>query len=325
MRAAYYEANGAAADVLRVADVPTPEPGPGEVRIKMMTSGVNPSDVKTRAGLTRKIVFPRVIPHSDGAGQIDKVGDGVSATRVGERVWTWNGQWKRPFGTAAEYVVLPQQQAVALPRSVSFEVGAGIGIPAMTAWYALTCAEATNNTTVFIPGGAGAVGFYAIQMAKIRGARVITTVSSEAKAKVAADAGAHHVIDYKREDVAARIGEITGKRGVDAILEVDLGAGAKLWPAILRPHGRAVVYGTSAPEHLIPAGYCLTSNIDVRFILVYEMPAPLITQALADITKMLGENRLTHNIALTVPLNDIVAAHQAVEKGATGKVVVSIT
>ena len=126
MRAAYYEANGAAADVLRVADVPTPEPGPGEVRIKMMTSGVNPSDVKTRAGLTRKIVFPRVIPHSDGAGQIDKVGDGVSATRVGERVWTWNGQWKRPFGTAAQFIALPEKQAVRLPKGISTRYLPGI-------------------------------------------------------------------------------------------------------------------------------------------------------------------------------------------------------
>jgi NADPH:quinone reductase len=324
MRAAYYEVNGAAADVLRVGDMATPEPGPGEVRVKLKTSGVNPSDVKTRAGLTRKIAFPRVIPHSDGAGEIDKVGDGVPATRVGERVWTWNGQWRRAFGTAAEYVVLPQQQAVALPQSVGFDVGAGLGIPAMTAWYAVTCAHAAEGTTLFVPAGAGAVGFYSIQMAKMRGARVITTVSSPAKAKVATDAGADHVIDYKREDVATRIADITGKRGVDAILEVDLGAGAKHWPAILRPHGTVVVYGTSAPEHVIPAAFCLTSNIDVRFILVYEMPAPAIAQAVGDISTMLAENRLTHNIALTVPLNDIVAAHQAVEKGPTGKVVVSI-
>src|SRR5262245_27760565 len=175
MRAAYYEANGAAADVLRVGDVATPEPGPGEVRVKLKTSGVNPSDVKSRAGATRKIAFPRVIPHSDGAGEIDKVGDGVAASRIGERVWTWNGQWRRAFGTAAEYVTLPQQQAVALPQSVSFEVGAGIGIPAMTAWYAVTCAHAAQGTTIFVPGGAGAVGFYAIQMAKMQGARVITT------------------------------------------------------------------------------------------------------------------------------------------------------
>jgi NADPH:quinone reductase len=324
MRAAYYEANGAAADVLRVGDMATPEPGPGEVRVKLRTSGVNPSDVKGRAGLTRKIAFPRVVPHSDGAGEIDKVGDGVPGSRIGERVWTWNGQWRRAFGTAAEYVVLPEQQAVPLPQSVSFEVGAGIGIPAMTAWYAVTCAGLAQGATVFVPGGAGAVGFYAIQMAKMHGARVITSVSSAAKAELATEAGADHIIDYKREDVAARVADITGKRGVDAILEVDLGAGAKLYPAILRPHGQVVVYGTSAQEHVIPAGFCLTNNINVRFILVYETPPAMITRALADISKMLAENRLTHNIALTVPLGDIVAAHQAVEKGSIGKVVVTI-
>jgi NADPH:quinone reductase len=324
MRAAYYEANGAAADVLRIGDMATPEPGPGEVRVKLRTSGVNPSDVKSRAGSTRKIAFPRVVPHSDGAGEIDKVGDGVPASRIGERVWTWTGQWRRAFGTAAEYVVLPGQQAVPLPQSVSFEVGAGIGIPAMTAWYAVTCAGVAQGATVFVPGGAGAVGFYAIQMAKMAGARVITSVSSAEKSELATQAGADHIIDYKREDVAARIADITGKRGVDAILEVDLGAGAKLYPTILRAHGQIVVYGTSAQEHVIPAGFCLTNNINVRFILVYETPPTMITRALADISKMLAENRLTHNIALTVPLDEIVAAHQAVEKGPVGKVVVTI-
>jgi len=324
MRAAYYERNGAASEVLQVGDVVTPTPAPGEVRVKLKTSGVNPSDVKGRAGLTRKIAFPRVTPHSDGAGEIDMVGEGVAAARVGERVWTWNGQWRRASGTAAEYIVLPSRQAVALPKSVSFEVGAGLGIPAITAWYAVTQARAADGKTLFIPAGAGAVGFYAVQMAKLRGARVITTVSSPEKAKIARDAGAEHIIDYKREDVAARVAEITDKHGVDAIIEVDLGAGAKLWPAILRPHGKVIVYGTSAQDHTIPAGFCLTSNIDVRFILVYEMPAADIDEAIADISKMLAENRLIHNIARTVPLDQIVAAHQAVEAGALGKVVVTI-
>src|SRR5437016_7134226 len=137
MRAAYYEKNGSAEDALHVAEVETPKPGPGEVRIKLKTSGVNPSDVKTRAGTARKIAFPRVIPHSDGAGEIDMVGEGVAAARVGERVWIWNGQWKRPFGTAAQYVALPEQQAVRLPDSTGFEAGACLGIPALTARHAV--------------------------------------------------------------------------------------------------------------------------------------------------------------------------------------------
>jgi NADPH2:quinone reductase len=141
MHAAWYEKNGAAAEVLAVGEMETPRPGPGEVRVRLATSGVNPSDVKSRAGTARKIAFPRVVPHSDGAGEIDAVGEGVPPSRVGERVWTWNGQWKRPFGTAAEYVVLPSAQAVALPAHIDFAAGACLGIPALTAWHALALAE----------------------------------------------------------------------------------------------------------------------------------------------------------------------------------------
>jgi NADPH:quinone reductase len=324
VRAAYYEVNGPADAVLQVGDVATPSPGPGEVRVRLRTSGLNPSDVKSRLGATRKIAFPRVIPHSDGAGEIDMVGDGVPASRIGERVWTWNGQWKRAFGTAAEYVVLPQRQAVPLPANASFDIGAGIGIPAMTAWYAVTLSGATAGKTVFVPGGAGAVGFYAIQFAKLSGARVITTVSSAAKGALAQRAGADHVIDYKREDVAARIADITGKAGVDAVIEVDISAGAPLWPAILRPHGQVVVYG-AGPQATIPGSFCLTSNINIRFILVYEMHATEIDRAVAEISKLLSEDRLVHNIALTLPLADIVRAHEVVEQGAAaGKVVLHI-
>src|SRR6266851_5673889 len=166
MRAAYYEANGPASKVLRVENMTTPEPGTGEVRIKLATSGVNPSDVKSREGRTRKIAFPRVIPHSDGAGVIDKVGAGVPQSRVGERVWIWNAQWKRPFGTAAELVALPSRQAVRLPDTVGFEVGASLGIPALTAHRAVTTDGSVAAQTVLVSGGAGAVGRYAIQFAK---------------------------------------------------------------------------------------------------------------------------------------------------------------
>jgi len=324
MRAAYYERNGPAAEVLRVGDVDAPQPGPGEVRVKVRTSGVNPSDVKSRAGLTRKIAFARVIPHSDGAGEIEMVGAGVSASRIGERVWTWNAQWKRPFGTAAEYVVLPEAQAVPLPASVSFEAGAGLAIPAMTAWYAVSLALPAEGATVFVPAGAGAVGNYAIQFAKARRAGVITTVSSDAKGEIARRAGADHVINYRSEDVAARIADITARTGVDAVLEADLGAGAKLWPSVLRPRANVVVYGTSSPDHTIPAAYCLTNNINIRFILVYEMTPAETRNAIADITKMLAENRLLHNVALTVPLDKIVVAHESVERGVGGKVIVQI-
>lgn len=325
MRAAYYEKNGAAADVLHVGEVDTPRPEPGEVRVRLKTSGVNPSDVKSRAGTARKIAFPRVIPHSDGAGEIDLVGEGVPRERIGERVWTWNAQWKRASGTAAEYVTLPAAQAVALPAQVGFAAGACLGIPALTAWHALALAGAGAGTTLLIAGGAGAVAHYAIQFAKARGATVITTVSSAAKAKVAREAGADHIVDYIRENVGERVAAITGKAGVDAVIELDLAANASLIPTVLRPKGTVVVYGTGKPEVQIPAAFCLVNSIRLQFMLVYELSADERARAIADITGMLAQDRLIHNVAATFPLVDIVAAHQMVEQGkAIGNVVMEM-
>ena len=322
MRAAYYEKNGST-DVLHVGEVDTPQPGPGEVRVKLKTSGVNPSDVKTRAGTARKIAFPRVIPHSDGAGEIDAVGAGVPTSRIGERVWTWNGAWKRPFGTAAEYIVLPQIQAVTLPDPVSFEAGACLGIPALTAWHAIDIAGTKSGMTLLIAGGAGAVAHYAIQFAKARGAFVLTTVSSPEKAKLALDAGADVAIDRKTEDVGARVMALT-KGGVDAVIELDLTANAALLPQTLRPRGTLVVYGTG-PQVQFPGSFCLVNNITVKFLLVYELTADERARAIADITRMLEAGRLKHNVAQTFPLTEIVAAHQAVESGkVAGNVVMTI-
>jgi NADPH:quinone reductase len=324
MRAAYYEKNGPVREVLQIAEVETPQPGPGEVRVKLRTSGVNPSDVKTRLGTIRKMAFPRVIPQSDGAGEIDAVGPDVPGTRVGERVWVWNAQWKRPFGTAAEYIVLPAAQAVILPQSVSFEAGACLGIPAMTASHAVTLAEAGPGKTIFISGGAGAVAHYAIQFARQRGATVIVTVSSPDKAEIATEAGADHAIDYKREDVGARVKEITGGRGADAMIELDLTANAKLIPAVLRPHGTVVIYGTM-PEATIPAAFCLVNTITLKFFLVYELTEAERAAAISEITRVLEENRLVHNVARTFPFAEMAEAHEAVESGKVpGNVVVTI-
>ncbi len=323
MRAAFYEKNGPASEVLKVGEIETPQPGPGEVRVKLTVSGVNPSDVKSREGRTRKIAFPRVIPHSDGAGVIDAVGDGVPASRMGERVWTWNGQWKRPFGTCAEYIVLPQALAVPLPAHVSDAEGACLGIPAMTAYHAVDVAGPAK--TVLVSGGAGCVGHYAIQFAKAKGATVLTTVSSEAKAKLAHEAGADHIIDYKRENVGERVMAITGKAGVDAIIEMDFAANAKLAAAVLHPRSTIVVYGTGNPEALIPSQFMLTNAIAVKFIFVYELTDAERTAAVSGITRMLANKTLINNVALTFPLKEIVAAHEAVEQGkALGNVVVSI-
>lgn len=323
MRAAYYEQNGAARDVLRVGDVDTPNPGYGEVRVKLAASGVNPSDVKSRAGLTRKIAWPRVIPQSDGAGVIDAVGDGVQPSRMGERVWLWNGQWRRPFGTAAEYITLPAALAVPLPDKVSFEQGACLGIPAMTAIHAVTLSAADKDKTVFVSGGAGAVSQYVIQFAKAKGARVITTVSSEEKARIAREAGADHTIDYKNDDVLGRVMEITGKRGADAMIELDFTANAHLLPGIVKPRGAVVVYGTG-PEATFAAQFCLTQSIKLLFFLVYELEAAERARAIAGITAALANGLINRVAQPTFPLADIVAAHEAVERGSIGNVVVTM-
>jgi len=330
MRAAYYEQNGAAREVLRVAEVETPQAGPGEVRVKLSHSGVNPSDVKSRQGATRKIAWPRVIPHSDGAGQIDQVGDGIAKSRLGERVWVWNGQWKRAFGTAAEFIALPAAQAVKLPDKVSFEAGACLGIPAMTAIHAVALAAADKGSTLLIAGGAGSVSQYAIQFAKALGATVLTTISSPEKAKAAREAGADQTIDYRREDVGERVMELTGKRGVDALIEMDLAANAKLIPFVLRPKGSVIVYGTGAPMVSLPAFFCLTQSIRVQFFLVYELDTSERERAVSAISRALEQSslsigKLINRVATpTYALADTAAAHEAVERGTIGNVIVTM-
>ena len=324
MRAAYYEKNGSAREVLRVGEIESPQIGPGEVRVKLATSGVNPSDVKSRQGTVRKIAFPQVVPHSDGAGVIDEVGDGVPKSRVGERVWVWNGQWKRPFGTAAESIVLPAAQAVKLPDKVSFEAGACLGIPAMTAYHVIALAGAGKGMTLLIAGGAGAVSQYAIQFAKMQGASVIATVSSPEKEAIAREAGADDTIDYKHENVGERVMWITGKRGVDAVIEMDLSANAKLIPAVLRAKGSVIVYGTG-PEATIPAAFCLVNTIRLQFTLVYELDKLERERAIGAIDLALTNGTLVNRAATpTYPLADIAAAHEAVERGTIGNVIVRI-
>jgi NADPH2:quinone reductase len=326
MRAAYYEQNGPARDVLKLGDIDTPRPGRGEVRVKLATSGVNPSDVKARTGSTRKIAYPRVIPHSDGAGEIDMVGDGVASGRVGERVWVWNAQWARAFGTCAEYVTLKSEQAVRLPANTSFDVGACLGIPAMTAYHAVAVSGAAAGKTILVAGGAGAVGHHAVQFAKAASATVIATVSSATKAEMARAAGADHTVDYKRENVGERVMAVTGKQGVDAVIELDIAANAKLLPNVLRPRGKVVVYGTGAMEAALPLFFFLRNAITLQFIYVYELDAAERAAALGAITRVLEAGTLATNIGATFPLADIVAAHEAVEQGnVLGNVVVRLS
>ena len=248
MRAAFYSKQGPAREVLRIGDLPTPQPGLGEVRVKLRTSGVNPSDWKVRrGGFGRDLMAPIIIPHSDGAGDIDAIGAGVS-DRVGERAWVWNGQWKRPHGTAAEYIVLPTAQAVHLPDKADYAEGACLGIPALTAIHAVRLAQIRPGMTVLIAGGAGSVAHYAIQLAKLRGASVVTTISNDAKAAHAKKAGADKTINYRAEDVGERIKALTGGQGVDVVIEMDFSGNAKSYRSILRPHATVVIYGMSANE-----------------------------------------------------------------------------
>jgi NADPH2:quinone reductase len=324
MRAAYYEANGSAREVLRIGEIETPQAGPGEVRVKLATSGVNPSDVKARQG-SRKIAWPQLIPQSDGAGVIDQVGDGVPKSRIGERAWVWNGQWKRPFGTAAEYIAVPASMAVKLPDIASFEEGACLGIPAMTAVQAVVQAGASKGATLFVSGGAGAVSQYVIQFAKASGATVITTVSSPEKAAAACEVGADYTIDYKRENIIEKVMELTSKRGVDAVIEVDLAANAKLLPGLLRPKGIVIIYGTGKPEAAIPASFCLFNAVRLQFVFVYELDSMERARAVGTITAALEKGTLKNRVAQTTyKLANIIAAHEAVERGTLGNVVVTI-
>jgi NADPH2:quinone reductase len=254
MQAAFYERTGAASAVLQLGEMPDSTPGPGEVRLRLRWSGVNPADVKARAGLRSTVLpFPRIVPHSDGAGIIDAVGPGVSHDRIGERVWTWNAAWGRPFGTAAQRVVLPEAQAVALPGVVSDEAGACLGIPALTALHACLVGGGVAGRNVLVAGGAGAVGHYAVQFARALGAQqVLATVSSPRKAELAAAAGADAVIDYRSDDVVERVREATRGAGVDRIIEVDVAANAALDVELLRSGGDCVVYGSGAARFELP-------------------------------------------------------------------------
>jgi len=325
VRAAFYRRQGPASEVLEIGEQPTPVPGSGEVRVRVRASGVNPSDWKVRrGGFGRGLAAPLVIPHSDGAGEIDRVGPGVS-DRVGARVWLWNGQWKRPFGTAAEYIVLPSEQAVPLPDHLSFSQGACLGIPALTAMHAVRTAGIGAQSTALVSGGAGSVANYAIQFAKHLGATVLTTVSSDAKAVHASLAGADHVVNYRTEDVGERIKTLTGGAGVDSVLEVDLSGNAKTYPAILRPHATVVVYGMNANETTFASLWLMQNSISLRLFLVYDVTPTERAADIAALLERLQDARTIHTIARELPLERIAEAHDLVEsRSALGNVILTI-
>ncbi len=327
MRAGWYERNGAARDVLTIGELPTPQAGPGEVRVRVHASGVNPSDVKKRAGFRGQVITdPRVIPHSDGAGIIDQVGPGVHGARLGERVWLHSAQFQRANGTAAEFVTVPAALATRLPNNTDFAAGACIGIPVMTAHRCVFADGMVTGRTVLVTGGAGAVGFYAIQLAKWGGARVITTVSSEAKQAAALHAGADIVINYKLADVAEEVRAAIGSDGVDRVIDVDFGANLATSLKVVKPGGTIVSYASmAAPEPAVPFYGLMAKNALIRLVLVYSMGAEAIAAACADITRWLENDDRAHQIAARFPLDELAAAHEAVETGSkVGCVVVDL-
>ena len=325
MRAATYRAAGPAADVLKVEDLPTPQPGPGEVRVKLAFSGANPSDVKSRSGASnRGWNFPVTVPHSDGAGVIDAVGAGVDASQIGCRVWVYNGQWERAFGTAAEYIALPVAQAVPLPDGVSFEAGASIGIPLMTAFHAVAACGSLIGRSVIVAGAAGSVGHYATQLARIAGARVIALISSAAKAAIAREAGAHDTVNYREEGVAARIKAITGGRGASCIIDLDGAGNGKHYAAWLEFGGKAVIYGSNAKDVSVPFGPMISNFVTMYFFIVYRLPAQQMRETVNGVTQLLEAGLLKHPEAAIYPLDQIAAAHQRVEAGANAKVLIKL-
>ncbi len=325
MKAVIAERSGAAADVLSIREVPTPQAQAGEVRVRIATSGINPSDVKRRAASPpgSALEFTQVIPHSDGAGRIDAVGPQVDPQRIGQRVWLYNAQWQRPNGTAAEFCVVPAACAVPLPDATTFEAGASFGIPVLTAYHAIHLDGPLNDRTLLVQGGAGAVGFYAIQFAKAAGATVIATVSSPAKAAYARRAGADHTIDYTREDRAARVLACNGGRQVERIIEVDLAANAASYPDLLAQYGKAVVYGCGRPTAAVPAAFIRWSTT-LEFFIVYELRAAERRAAIAGIDALVGSGAFDYGEMRRFPFERVVQAHEAVEAGGIGNVVLQI-
>ncbi len=324
MRAVWYERNGAARDVLVVGEMPDPEPGLGEVRVRLKASGVNPADTYWRAGTNAAIAHPRVIPNSDGAGLVDKVGPGVSAALVGKRVWLYNGQrGGRAFGTAAEYITLSADLVTVLPDGVSFAEGATLGIPCMTAHCCLLAAGPVQGRTVLVTGGAGAVGHYAVQLAKWAGARVIATVSSEDKAEKARAGGADAVIDYKREDVAVRVMAITDGAGVDHAVEVDAGGNLAATLACVRDNGSIAAYASAgAREPTVPIYALIRRNLTFQGVYLATHPHAARKRAQTDITAWLTSGRRMLPVAARFTLEETAAAHELVEQGGKAGTVV---
>jgi NADPH:quinone reductase len=322
MTAALYERHGPAPDVLKVVEVDRPEPRPGEVRVRMQLSGINPTDWKSRAGMTPRPVDGFQIPHHDGAGVIDAVGDGVDSARMGQRVWTWLAASGSQWGTAAQWCVLPARQAVPLPDGASAELGACLGVPAMTAHRCLFADGPVEGKNVLVAGGAGAVGHFAIELAKFGNARVVTTVSGPQKAELARKAGADRVVNYRDADAAGQLRAFAPQ--MDRIVELALGANLDLDLAVSGPQTHLVDYAAEPDDPVLPVRKCMNANVTIRFVLLYNFPAEALDQAAAGIDEALAADALTALQVTRFPLAEVARAQDAVAAGAVGKVVLEI-
>lgn len=315
MQAVWYERQGPAAEVLETGTLPDPTPGPGEVLVAVRASGVNPSDVKLRAG-ARPMGFPRIVPHSDGAGEIVEAGPGIDRARIGERVWLWNAQWQRAMGTAAGLIALPAAQAVPLPDGLGFVEGACLGIPAVTAAHAVFADGSVSGQRVLITGGAGAVARYAIEMAVADGAEVIATVGSPDKAGIARAAGAGHVLDRRAPDLADQILALTQGAGVQRIVESEFGANLALTERVIALGGTIAAYGSAqVPEPQMPFLRLMFRHVTLRMPLIYLLSEAERADVNARLTALIEAGRITHRIAATLPLDRCAEAHRLVESG----------
>lgn len=327
MKAAWFESFGPARAVLVTGEQDKPEPGPGEVLVHLAASGVNPSDVKKRMGSAPRLLDEGlVIPHSDGAGIIEAVGEGISGDRAGERVWVYQAQHGRRFGTAAQYIVVQGRRAVELPDNTSLEAGACIGIPVMTAHRCVYADGPVEGQALVVTGGAGRVGNYAIQWAAQAGARVIATASNDIDAAACREAGADAVVNHRDENWAAQVVEANSGALVDRVIDVEFGVNLPAVLDMIRTSGTIVTYSsTVVTEPKLPFYRMMFMNLLIRLVIVYEMPEPAKEQAIADTTRYLKGGRLQHRLAHVVPLDDIARAHELIEQGGfRGCVVVNI-
>lgn len=317
MKAAWYDEFGPARDVLKLGEIETPQPGPDEVLVRLKSSAVNPSDTKKRAGASPGILDDgAIIPHSDGAGIIEAVGAQVEPGRVGERVWLYQAQHGRRLGTAAQYISIDQRRAVTLPDTAGFDVGACLGIPAMTAHRCVFADGPVDGQSVLVSGGAGRVAHYAIQWAVQYGARVIATASNEADRKACEEAGASAVVNHRESGWGTRAVKANRGEKIDRVIELEFGRNLPELLELVRGSGTIVTYGSAAvPEPVMPFYRMMYLDLLLRMVIVYEMPETAKLAAAKDINRKLEQNLLQHRVSEMLPLEEIARAHEVVEAG----------